>query len=75
MCGTLAETPRLSWKGESSKFRSSQPKSFTLFLCGSFVDLPVPEEVKLPGWGGQRGGGQVDRLELPPKGRGGGGGL
>lgn len=67
MCGTLAETPRLSWKGESSKFRSSQP-------TGSFVDLPVPEEVKFPGWGGQRGGGQVDMLELAPKGRRGRGG-
>lgn len=41
------------------------------------MDLPVPEEVKLPGRGGQRGGGQVDGLELPPKGgrRGGGGSL
>ena len=43
------------------------------------MDLPVPEEVKLPGWGGQREGGQVDGLGLPPEGgrggRGGGSGL
>lgn len=36
----------------------------------SFVDLPVPEEVKLPGRWGQRAGGQE---ELPPEGGGGGG--
>ena len=47
------------------------------------MDLPVPEEVKLPGWGDQRGGRQVDGLEFPPEGgrrrrgggRGGGSGL
>lgn len=59
--------PRCVLTQKSSKFKNQS--SLSLLSADSFVDLPVPEEVKLPGWGGQRGGGQVDGLEFPPEGR------
>lgn len=36
------------------------------------MGLPVPKEVKHPGWPGEREGGEVVRLEVPPRGGGGG---
>lgn len=55
--------PRIPHPRRNTRILRSSEVSFSLSLRVLFVDLPVPEEVKLPGWGGQRGGGHMDRLE------------